>query len=132
MSQDPYTPPGQYPIQSGKQSVAAPLIEASFWLKLLGISLILNGVIACISIIGIIVGWLPIWIGILFWQAASAYDAAKNSGDPRHEFEGHSKLGLALKIQGILVLIGLVFFALYIAFIISMIIFGFTAGGLMR
>jgi len=129
MTQDPYSSPQtdfNYSSQlpNPKASLAMPLVENSFWLRLLGIALILNGALACLTIVGIIFGWLPIWIGILLFQAAAAYDRLKTNNNPQLEYDAHSKLALALKIQGIMVLIGLILFALYVCFIILMLVLG--------
>ena len=46
-----------------------PAYESKGWLKLLGAVAIIIGGIHALSIIGIVIAWLYIWVGILLWQA---------------------------------------------------------------
>ncbi|NIW79677.1 MAG: hypothetical protein GWN16_09545, partial [Calditrichae bacterium] len=41
----------------------------SAWLKFLGIVSIISGAVVAITIVGIIIAWLPIWLGVLLFQA---------------------------------------------------------------
>jgi len=136
MSDFPYAPPqasfekpASYASPTTQGSVR-PLIDASFWMKLVGVAAIVYGAIVCLSLVGIIIGWLPIWIGVLYWQAGSIYQQLEQRPDPNAESVAHGKLGLALKIQGILVLIALVIMCLY--FLVLFLIVGIGLMGALR
>ena len=75
------------------------------WLKFLGIVNIVMGGLAAITIVGIIVAWLPIWIGVLLFQAGSRASELGYSGNPEKLIEMMDKLKTYFVIQGILLLI---------------------------
>jgi len=45
------------------QQMADPLARAKGWMQLLAIVTILYGVLAALTIVGLIIAWLPIWVG---------------------------------------------------------------------
>ena len=45
----------------------APLYEARGWMKFLGIVMVIAGIFTAITIVGIIIAWLPIWLGVLLF-----------------------------------------------------------------
>ena len=47
-------------------------VETTPWLKFIGVMAIIYGVISAITIIGILIAWLPIWMGVLLFQAGNA------------------------------------------------------------
>ena len=51
--------------------------DMSGWLKFLGIVNIIYGALTAISIVGIIIAWIPIWMGILLFQAGSSATNAR-------------------------------------------------------
>lgn len=53
-----------------------PLYAAKGWIMILGVAMIVMGGLQCLSIIGIAVGWLPIWLGILLCQASKSLTLA--------------------------------------------------------
>jgi len=92
------------------------------WLKFLGIMMIISGAITAISIVGIIVAWLPIWLGVLLLQAGSRASSAQLTQNPRELVVMMEKLRLFFLILGIviiielaLVLLGFVFFGSFIS-----------------
>ena len=42
----------------------APLYAVKGWIKFLSVMFIINGAFQCLSIIGAVIGWIPIWIGV--------------------------------------------------------------------
>ena len=70
--------------------------------------MIIYGVLTALSIVGIIVAWLPIWMGVLLFQSASAVERAHQSDDAAALMESLSKLKTYFTIMGVLTLIGLV------------------------
>jgi len=46
--------------------------EMAGWLKFVGIVNIISGALTAISIVGIIIAWIPIWMGVLLFQSGSS------------------------------------------------------------
>lgn len=90
------------------RDVSAPLYAARGWMKLLGVLMIIYGALLVLTIVGILICWLPIWIGILLLRAASSAEMAQISGDKFQLVEALSKLKTYFTIYGILALLGLV------------------------
>jgi len=93
------------------REIAAPLYGAKMWLKLVGVLMIIYGVLAALSIIGLIVAWLPIWTGVLLFQAAKAIEQAHEAEDEPALLTAMNKLKTYFTITGVLALIGLIFAA---------------------
>jgi hypothetical protein len=79
------------------------------WLKFLGVVNIIMGVFVALSIIGILVAWLPIWLGVLLFQAGNQITEARISRNYFHLVEMMRKFKMYFMIQGILLLISLIF-----------------------
>jgi len=90
------------------KELSQPLVDAKFWMKLSGVMAIIYGVLTAITIVGLIVAWLPIWLGILMFQSASAAERAQASGDKQALLHSLRKIKTYFVILGILTLIGLV------------------------
>lgn len=90
------------------------------WLKFLGVMSIISGVMIALSIVGILIAWLPIWLGVLLFQAGNQITEARVSRNFYHLVEMMRKFKMYFMIQGILILISLVLG------IIGMISFGAT------
>lgn len=89
-------------------SAIAALCDVSGWLKFLGILNIVLGVIYCLTIVGAIVGWVPIWIGTLLNNASTSLRAGYDGRNEHAIRDGMDKLAMAIRIIGILTLIGLI------------------------
>ena len=89
------------------KEVTIPLYQARGWMKLLGVLNIIGGVFAALTLVGIIVAWLPIWMGILLFQAGSATEQAYYNGDKYSLTKSLNQLKLYFTINGILALIGI-------------------------
>jgi len=76
-------------------------------MKFLGVLMIIYGVLVACTIIGIIFAWLPIWLGILLFQAGSKIDGAFQAGNKADLLASLGKLKTYFLIYGILALIGL-------------------------
>ncbi len=116
-SQNPMMPTGSL----------SPLIQNAGWIKLVGGVILVQGILICLTIFGAVVGWLPVWIGMCYFQAGSAFEKLKAGPNPQLEFEGVSKLALAIKIQAVLTLIGLIFSCIAMAFWLFTVIALFSA-----
>lgn len=85
-----------------------PIYQSKGWLKFLGILSIIQGIMIAMTILGIIIAWLPIWIGVVLYQTATTIESAHVSGSKEMLQQALGKLRLYFTIQGILTLLGLV------------------------
>ena len=98
------------------RQVMAPLVNGKFWMKLLGVMMIISGALQVLSIIGILWAWIPIWLGVLLFQSASAAEQASVTEDALMAERATDKLRLFFMIQGILMLVALVLVGLMMLF----------------
>lgn len=98
------------------REVSQPLFAAKGWLKFLGILSIIYGILLAITIVGLLIAWLPIWTGVLLFQAATALEQANHSNDTEALKRVFQKLKLYFIILGVLALIGVVLTALSFIF----------------
>lgn len=91
------------------QALSSPLYSARGWLKFIGVMFIINGVLAALSIVGIIIAWIPIWLGILLFQIAAAAEQAFLTQSEGEFLKSQTKLKTYFTITGVLMLIGLIF-----------------------
>ena len=104
-----------------------PISSRSKWMRFLGILLIVYGVFIALSIIGLVVAWIPIWLGLLLVRAA---DASKNliiTEDADYAVELSENIGKFIKISGIVVLVWLVLTVVTFLVVIPLAI-GFATG----
>ena len=106
-----------------------PLVSAKGWLKFMGILNIIWGVLCCITIIGAVFGWLPIWLGVLFNRAANCFGDGYRQQSGTIIREGTRKLGTAVTIMGVLALIGLILSVLYIFVIVIALVAAVMSNG---
>lgn len=102
--------------------VSEPMYHAKGWLKFFGILSIIGGVLYCLTIVGAVVGWIPIWIGVLLLKTAGGLESGFASGRTRDIREGFDKLRLAFKIYGILTIIGFGLMVLYFVVVIGLLV----------
>ena len=90
------------------------------WLKFTGITMIILGGLEALSITGIIIAGLPIWVGVILMQAVNAAESFALNSDTSKLAELVSKLRLYFILQGIwtiIVVIGIIIWY-FIIFII--------------
>ena len=107
----PYpNPPAAAPQETQLiQQLSIPIFQARGWLKFLGVLSIISGVGSALSIVGIIFAWLPIWMGVLMFQAGSSIESAGQFGDKFAFLSSMGSLKTYFILQGILALLGIVF-----------------------
>ena len=105
-------------------NVMRPLSDAASWMRLIGTMAIIYGVVLGLTIIGLIIAWLPIWMGVLLRRAANDADAAHAAGDEGMAVSSLRSLNTIFKVQGVLVLIGLVWLAVSIIGVIVLVAAG--------
>lgn len=90
------------------------------WLKFLGILTIIGGALQVLTIVGILFAWLPIWMGVLLYQAgdrAEEYIRSKEEGT-LGVFLG--KLNTYFTIMGVIALVAIGLTVLF--FIVALIV----------
>lgn len=90
------------------REVSLPLFSSKGWIKFLGILMIIYGVIAAMTIVGIIFAWLPIWLGVLLNQTANRIEQAHYSGDSVAMIKAQNSLSTYFTIYGVIALLGIV------------------------
>lgn len=98
------------------REASLPIFQSKGWLKLLGVLSIIQGIMAALTLVGIVIAWLPIWIGVVLYQSATTIESAHVSGDKEMLRRALDKLKLYFTIQGILTLIGLIAAAMAMMF----------------
>ena len=83
-------------------------------MKLLGVILIINGIAAVFTLVGILICWLPIWLGILLFKSANLIESAQLNGDKPMLLESLRKIKTYFVINGVLMLIMLIIIAITI------------------
>ena len=95
--------------QAVVKEISIPLYQAKGWLQFLAVMEILGGIVAALTIIGVIVAWLPIWQGVILFKAASSVEAAAITGDKTQLVLSLRQVKLFFMINGIVLLIGVGF-----------------------
>lgn len=93
------------------KELSLPLCQSKGWMKLLGILAILWGISMALSIVGLIIAWLPIWMGVTLYRAANAADLALVTGDYQDLARALAKLRLFFTVMGVLALLSLLLMA---------------------
>lgn len=79
----------------------APLYRGRYWIRLVGILLIVNGTLITITGIGVLVAWLPIWLGVLLLKVAQAARISWQLGDQHMMELALNRLGMTFAIMGV-------------------------------
>ncbi len=91
------------------QSIIEPLYRGKIWMQILGIVSIISGVLTALSIIGIIIAWIPIWAGVVLMQAAGATHRAYHNDEGSEANYAMGKLKLYFLLMGVTIIVGFVF-----------------------
>jgi uncharacterized membrane protein HdeD (DUF308 family) len=83
------------------EKIYEELNKASGWMKFLGILCIISGALSALTLLGIIVAWLPIWLGVLLYQAGNLANSAFFSKEEIKFLQSISKIRLIFMIAGI-------------------------------
>jgi hypothetical protein len=106
------------------REISLPIFQSKGWIKFIGILSIIQGIVAALTLVGLIIAWLPIWIGVLLMQSASAIERARIRGDKASLLSSLEKLRTYFTIQGILTLLTLIAAAIAFAMGVLGAIFG--------
>lgn len=91
------------------RALSQPLYQSRGWMKLIGVMMILYGTLVALTVIGIIFAWLPIWLGILLFQAASSAEDAHLTSNVEELLATQKRLKTYFTITGVITLISLLF-----------------------
>jgi len=91
------------------RALSQPLYQSRGWMKLIGVMMILYGTLFALTIVGIIFAWLPIWLGILLFQAASSAEDAHIASNAEELLATQRILKTYFTIMGVITLISLLF-----------------------
>jgi hypothetical protein len=105
-------------------NVMRPLSDAAGWMKFLGTLSIIYGVLIALTIIGLVIAWLPIWLGVLLRRASDESVVAHRTGGEANAITATTSLQTIFKIYGIVAVIGLV----YVGVVLVIAIIAIAAG----
>lgn len=98
------------------KEIAHPIYQAKFWMQLLGVVMIAYGIVVAITVFGLIVAWLPIWLGVLLFKAAGRVDSAMFSGQKHELIESLRNIKTYFVINGVLMLLMVLFLVFVVLF----------------
>jgi hypothetical protein len=96
--------------------VSKPIFDARNWMKFIGILAIISGVTAIFSLVGILICWLPIWMGILLFQSGSRIEKAFEEGSKDDLVDSLLRLKKYFVITGVISLISIAFAFIMVMF----------------
>lgn len=100
------------------RDLASFLGARSGWMKFLGVMLIIIGVIYCLTLVGALVGWLPIWMGVVIMKAAESARSAQYRGHQLDLEDALDRVAVFLKLQGVFLLVSLIFWSILTGLIV--------------
>jgi hypothetical protein len=103
-------------MPSALQTAAEKMVKD---MKFVGIFAIIYGIIACLTIIGAIFGVPYIFVGIRLREAGDLFLQHTKAGNEQDLIAAYQKQGSSFFIMKVLVIVGLVLFALYIIVMIA-------------
>ncbi len=89
------------------EAMRTELVKAKGWMKFVGIMMIIGGALYVLTIVGIIVAWLPIWMGVLLIQAAGLGEQFARSGDFEKLQLALAKLKTFFVLGGVSLIVGI-------------------------
>ena len=104
--------------------IFAPLADKVFYMRIAAWGLIIMGALYCITIIYAIIGWLPLWMGILLRNATIAIEDGQKSGNAQDFHKATKNLGTFFTILGVVTMIYMVLIAAALLFLVIFLIVG--------
>lgn len=128
MNQAAQPSPAPAPSDQLIRQLCENVARSATWMKLLGVLLIIYGVLLVMTLVGILICWLPIWLGVILFKAAGDAEAA-HKGASQMLSSYVQKINRFFLIEGILALIGLII-GLIMVFTFGMFALWSSLGGL--
>ena len=88
--------------------IAEPLYQAKGWMKFVSVLAIIQGIVTIFSIWGILVCWIPIWMGAVLCSASNQVRIAFETNNEEVFKTSLGKLATYFRIAGVLAVIVLV------------------------
>ena len=126
----PPIPTPVIPVSNTVRNICEPLYQAKGWIKLLGILSIVYGVFMILTLWGILICWLPIWMGILLLGISKMVELAYQTNNEADMIDAQRKLKTYFTIQGVLAMIGLI--VVGIGFVFAASLLGSIIGSALR
>lgn len=79
--------------------LASVLASGSSWIKCLAVFMFISGGLEVLTITGIIIAWIPIWLGVTLWSAASKAQNAAVLGSETEMLGALDKLRFFFKLS---------------------------------
>lgn len=108
------------------RELSVPIYQAKGWLKFLGVLTIISGIAQALSIVGILFAWLPIWMGILLYQAGSNIESAAQLGDKFGFLRSMGSLKTYFVLNGVLTLIAIIMMLIMLCIMFILPLLGIT------
>ncbi len=96
-------------LQSQLNQMAQTAGTMSAWLRFLGIISVLSGALSALTIVGLVFAWLPIWLGVLLFQAGDRASRANLTKDPAALIQLLDKLKLYFILSAAAIIVALAF-----------------------
>ncbi len=88
---------------------ANALAVKTFWIRLVAILFAINAVLTALTVVGLLIAWLPAWIAYVLWKAADGVQNAAGGGEAAELEASLRHLGTYFTILGVLIIIGMLF-----------------------
>jgi hypothetical protein len=117
-----YAPAASYAPMANDAEIVKPLAttlaSVGGWMKFLAVLSFIAGGLYVLSVWGILVAWLPIWIGVVLWGAATKAQEASLSGSADELNASLDKIRFSFKLYGVRFIIGIVLGFVFFFFIV--------------
>lgn len=101
------------------REISQPLSQAAGWIKFMGIALIIYGSLLGLTIIGLLIAWLPFWLGLVLLKAGNNARRAFHEGNKGSLIQSLLNLNTYFTINAVLIILGL--FMVILAIIILLV-----------
>lgn len=81
--------------------LTGPLYHSRFWINLLAVCLIVYGALITVTGIGVLVAWIPLWIGVLLILTTKSIKAAHTGRDEKALLKSLNRLKSIFTILGL-------------------------------
>lgn len=112
------TPQASTPGSDIVSDMGKTAYEMAGWLKFVGIVNIISGALTALSLFGIIVAWIPIWMGVLLFQSGSSAVNAQTGQRADELLNMVKRLKTYFIINGVLIIVMLAIMVLGFLFIV--------------
>ncbi len=112
------------------EHVVMPLVRSRGWITFLAVAAFINAGLQILGTfgLGIVIAWLPIWVGVLLVQASSAIGRYELNLTEEDMMEGLEKIAMAFKVTSVWIIITVALIILVVLFFFSAIMM--VVGGL--